>query len=149
MADLRFDVTVPQLPGGVDSAALGASAAAKFGPKDLNKAVKLAGADNYILAADGNDLEGVVITVEAPTVNDGFSFGSVMVRFKHQTATVSGTDLAVGAAVVCGPQAALGTAQADPVVKAGAGVLFKWRVKSLLGGTGAAGTTVLIEPITR
>lgn len=144
-----FDVTVPQLPAGVDQAALGVDANGKFAQADLNKLVKLAANNNYVLIADGNDIEGVVIAVEGHTVNNGFSFGSVAVRFKHLKVTVSGGALAVGATVVGAAQAALGTSQAYPVVKAGAGSVFKWRVKSLLTGTGQVGEQVLIEPLTR
>ena len=149
MTTYRFGVRVPLAPGAVEPAALGVSANAKFVAADINKPVKLAGNNNYIVAADGNDLEAVVLTIEPFTVNDGFSFGSVQKRFDHLEAIVSGGALAVGAAVVCAAQSALGTAQNAPIVKAGAGSLFKWRVKSLLAGTGQIGETILIEPITR
>lgn len=151
MAKFQFDETVPLSTHAVDSAALGPNAQTKFGQKDINKAVKLAGADNYVLAADGNDLEAVVQAVAPHTVNNGFSFGSVQKRFNHLRVINKNASaaLAVGDAVVCAAQAALGTAQAHPHVKSGAGVLFKWRVKSLLGGTGAVDSVVLIEPITR
>lgn len=144
-----FDETVPLLPGSVETAALGASSSAKFTSKDVNKAVKLAANDNYVLVSDGDDFEALCVGVEPTTINNGFSQGSVQIRFKNQRAVVSGSTLAVGATVVCGPQAALGTAQEYPVVKAGAGSVFKWRVKSLRGGTGAAGSLVVIEPLTR
>lgn len=147
--NFNFSVTVPQLPAGVDQAALGASSSAKFVDADRNKIVKLAGNNNYVLANDGDDIEGVVISIEPHTVNNGFSFGSVMVRFKHLEAQVSGSALSVGNTVVAAAQSALGTAQAYPLVKAGSGSLFKWRVKSLLAGTGQAGQVVLLEPLTR
>jgi hypothetical protein len=151
MARFRFGVTVPSLPGAYDTAALGVDGllASRFGPNDINKAVKLAANNNYVLAADGNDLEGVCFSVEPATVNDGFSHGTVQKRFTELEVLVSGAALAVGAAVVCAAQNALGTIQAAPAVKAGAGALFKWRVKSLLAGTGQIGELVLIEPITR
>lgn len=146
----RFGVTVPSLPGGYDTAALGVDPAGKFVANDINKAVKLAAANNYVLAADGDDLEAVSISLEPGTVNEGFSHGTVQVRFKELEALNAGIGaIAVGAAVVCGAQNALGTIQAAPKVKAGAGVLFKWRVKSLLAGTGQVGELVLLEPITR
>lgn len=145
----HFTETVPLLPGAVDSAALGVNSSSKFGPKDVNKFVKLAANDNYVLVTDGDDIEAVCVAVDGTTVNDGFSFGSVQCRFKHLEVTVSGATLSVGGTVVAGPQASLGSAQDYPVVKTGSGTVFKWRVKSLLGGTGAAGTNVLIEPLTR
>ena len=149
MAKFRFGVTVPSLPAGHETAALGVNPAGKFGPNDINKAVKLAANNNYVLAADGDDLEGQVVSIEPATVNDGYSHGTVQVRFQALEALVSGAALAVGATVVCAAQNALGTIQAAPKVKAGAGVLFKWRVKSLLAGTGQVGEVVLLEPITR
>lgn len=150
MTLFRFGVTVPSLPAGHETAALGVDAANKFGPNDVNKAVKLAASNNYVLAADGDDLEGVCVNVEPATVNDGFSHGTVHVRHQALEALNAGAGaLTVNAAVVCGAQNALGTIQAAPKIKAGAGVLFKWRVKSLLAGTGQVGELVLIEPITR
>ncbi len=149
MALFRFGVTVPSLPAGHETAALGVNAAGKFGPNDINKAVKLAANNNYVLAADGEDLEAVCVSVEPATVNDGFSHGTVHVRHQALEVLVSGAALAVRDFVVCAAQNALGTIQAAPKVKAGAGTTFKWRVKSLLAGTGQVGEVVLIEPITR
>lgn len=151
MANFKFTVTVPLLPGAVESACLGSAAGAPnlFADADVNKAVKLAGSNNYVLAADGNDLEAVCVAVAPHTANNGFSFGSVQRRFTELEAVVAGAALAVGATVVCAAQNALGTAQTAPIVKAGAGALFKWRVKGLLNGTGQIGETILIEPITR
>ena len=154
MAEHSFNETVPDLPGSHDSAALGASTAAPLNKNDLGKFVKLAGSENYVLAAEGNDIEGQLATVEPDTVNDGWAFGAVQVRFKtllvrHQAGESA---IAVGATVVVGTPVAINTALGTakyPAVKAGAGVLFKWRVKSLMGGAGAAGTVLLIEPITR
>lgn len=148
----EFGVTVPSEPGAFEAAALGVNAAGKFVAADIGKPVKLAALNNYVLAADGDDLEAVVVALEPNTVNSGFSFGTVQRRFLGLEATVSAAGaLTVGAAVICGPQIALGTANTlgCPIIKAGAGALFKWRVKSLLNGAGAAGTKVLIEPISR
>lgn len=140
-----FTETVPE--HSTRSAALGSSSSAPFTSKDVNKLVKLGAVDNYVLISDGDDIEAVCRSVEPHTVNNGFSFGSVQRRFDTLKVTVSGATLSVGAQVVGGPQAALGTAQNHPVVKSGTGTLFQWRVCSLLGGTGAAGTPVLIEPV--
>lgn len=145
----NFGQRVPRPQLAVEPAALGASSSAKFVQNDVNKFVKLSSADNYILVSDGDDIEAVCVAMEPYTVNSGFSFGSVQKKFDGLVVTVSGTTLSVGGQVICGPQAALGTAQEYPVVKTGTGTLFKWRVKSLLGGTGAASTQVLIEPLTR
>lgn len=150
MANYRFGVRVPSLPGAYEPAALGVDANNKLTSKDLYKACKLAANNNYVLAANGDDLEAVVATVEAHTVNNGFSFGSVQVRFTElEVINKDAGVLVVGDAVICAAQAAIGTAQNSPHVKKGAGTLFKWRVKSLLTGAGAVDSTVLIEPITR
>ena len=148
----KFGYRVPTPPGAVETAALGASASpsARFTDNDIGKAVKLAALDNYVLVADGDDIEGVVNSIEIGLVNNGFSYGGVRNRFYEHEAIVTGTALAVNATVVAAAQAALGTVNnADklPRVKAGAGVLFKWRVKSLLAGTGQVGQKILIAPI--
>ncbi len=151
MAAFSFSETVPDLPGGIESAALGVSNAAPLTSSDVNKFVALAASDNYIVASEGGDIEGELVAVSPATVNDGFGFGSVQRRFLHRVCMHQAAEgaIAVGAAVVAGAQAAVGTEQSYPVVKAGAGVVFKWRVKSLLGNAGAAGQLLLIEPITR
>lgn len=156
MASFNFTENVPYLPGAIDSAALGVDANNKLSSLDVNKFVKLAANDNYVVAADGDDIEGLLVGVEPGTVNDGFSFGSVQVRFKHLTCMhLAGEDpIAVGTEVCVGTQAAIGTAQTYPVVRAAValdneGEVFRWRVKSLLGNAGAAGAILLIEPLTR
>ena len=149
MATYIFEETVPLLPAAVDSAALG-TAADKFTDKDIGKLVKLGAENNYVLAEDGDDIEGMVGAIAPHTVNNGAAFGSVQVRFKHlKVRNKNGGALAVGATVVAAAQEALGTEQDYPTVKAGAGNLFKWRVKSLLTGNGADDTLILIEPLTR
>lgn len=150
MTTFVFDETVPLLPGSVDSAALGTTSP-KYGQTEVNKAVKLAANDNYVLVSDGDDLEGVIGAIAPHTVNNGVAFGSVQTRFKSlRVINKNATDpLVVGDEVICAAQEVVGTAQEAPYVKEGAGTLFKWRVKSLLGGTGAVDTAVLIEPITR
>lgn len=149
MANFHHDVTVPLRTGAVRTAALGASAAPadRFTSTDLNKAVKLGSDSTYVLAEDGDDIEGVVVAVESTTVNNGFSQGSVQRYFVYQDAEVVGTALAVGDEVVAADQNALGTAQDLPLVSAGTGTLFRWRVVSLAGGDGSAGTRVILEPI--
>lgn len=167
MARFTFAVTVPALPGAFEAAALGATAGAPLVSNDINKIVKLeAGStdDNYIVAGNGDNIEGVLTSIEPNTVNSGFAFGTVQKRFIHMEARVvaGGTTLAVGNYVVAAAQNALGTAQDYPIVRLAAaeqftafpttlreGSAFPWRVKSLIGGNGAAGSLVLIEPTTR
>jgi hypothetical protein len=132
------------------SAALGVSNAAKFSDSDVNKLVKLAGADNYVPVAAGDDIEGCVIAIAPHTVNDGFSFGTVQTGGRMVAKVVAaGTTVAVRDAVVAAAQAALGTAQDNPIIKkvAAETPTIKWRVISLLGGGGTAGELVLIERV--
>lgn len=154
MANFHFDVTVPLRTGAVRTAALGATSAPsdRFTSDDLNKVVKLGPDSTYVLAEEGDDIEGVVVAVESTTVNNGFSQGSVQRFFGYQDAEVveAGTPavgVAVGDEVVAADQNALGTKQDLPLVQPGTGTLFRWRVVSLAGGDGSGGTRVILEPI--
>jgi len=130
------------------SAALGVDAANKMTTSDSGKSVKLGVAQNYVLTATGNDIEGILIGVEAHTVNDGFSFGSVKTdgMVEAQVAAAEVGIIAVGDFVVAGIPVALNTAGALMVI-AGAGVAFKWRVIRHITGTGVAGDSVLIQRV--
>lgn len=161
----QFGETIPQ--GHTVSAALGVNPAGKLTDKDLNKAVKLAGGNNYVVCADGDEIEGIVTSIEPHTVNDGYGFGSVLLHGSgvRVEATVVGTTLAVGDLVVAAAQAAVGTEQTlgKVTVKKGTAAsqltsgtydytertpnTFIWRVISLLGDDGAATKTVLIEGV--
>jgi hypothetical protein len=133
----------------VVSAALGVNASGKFSDKDIGKPVKMAANNNYVLCAANDEIEGFVSSVEANTVNDGFSFGSVR-RDKRMIAQVDAAQtgtLIVGELCVAGTSAALGTANTYPKVIQGAPANFKWRVIRNMTGTGVAGDLVLIEKI--
>ncbi len=131
------------------SVALGASAGAKFSDNDLNKAVKLAANNNYVLVSAGDAIEGSTISMEPFTVNNGFSFGTIQTGGKMiVTIVAAGTTVVVGDQVVAAAQAALGTAQDYPIVRkiAAETPAIRWRVVSLWkAGTGVAGTQVVIE----
>lgn len=157
MTDFVMSVVVPLADDSVDSAVLGASNSTPLKDKDIGKALKLAGDSRYVVASADDEIEGVLLSVEPHTVNGGYGFGSVQKkeRFVAINANASAA-LAVGAYVVAGTQAAVGTelptistgtqtgVRATPV-KAGSPTKFLWRVVSLLGGNGAVGTTLLIE----
>lgn len=150
---LRFDETVPLPPGAIVTAALGATAGTTLTDVDKGKALKRGTNHNYVLAADGDDLEGRLEAIAVGLVNDGFNHGSVLRGLPgiYMTAVNAGAGaIAVGATVVCAAQTAQGTAQTVapyPKVKAGAGVLFKWRVIELWDGAGAVGAQILLERI--
>lgn len=130
------------------SAALGASSAAPYGENDIGKGVKLGTAQNYVPVADGDEIEGFVVSLEPFTVNDGFSFGSVQRngRVHAEVGASQVGNIAVGALVVADVPVALGTAGALKV-KTGTPATYKWRVLRIISGTGATGSTVLIERV--
>lgn len=115
MAKFKFTETVPA--GKVISAKLGVDAANPLSDADVGKFVKLAANDNYVLCAEGDEIEGVLLSVEPATI-DGFAFGSVQIGGR-KAVTLQGA-VPVGTAVVCGTPVARGTALTAPaLVKAG------------------------------
>lgn len=131
-----------------ESAALGVSAGAKFADADLGKPVKFGTANNYVLCAANDQIDGFVKAIEPITVNNGFSFGGVQ-REGRVVATVGAAQtpaMAIGDLVIADAQVALGTAGA-PKVKTGAATYAAWRCIRIISGTGVAGDSVLIERI--
>lgn len=131
----------------VESTRLGASTSTKLVDADVGKPVKL-GADTFVVCGVDENIDAFVNSVEPYTV-DGYSYGGVVRsgRFYAQV-VAAGTTVAVGDCVIAAAQAALGTSQANPIIKKQAtpvaGVDY-FKVISLLGDTGAAGKVVLIE----
>lgn len=127
--------------------------------KDVGKFVKLIGDSQYGLCAVGNEIEGVVSTVDSGT-QDGYAIGGVRkhaplrlgVVLDGLQATPGTGVIAVGDYVVAGTPVARGTAitEAGPrVCKATAApsaLVHKWRVVSL-NGTTAVGQVALIEKV--
>jgi len=148
MTVFNFTELVNDPLGQIETAALGVDADTDLGENDVGKSVKLAAAQNYILTATGNDIEGFVDSLMPDTVNDGFSYGAVQRggrRIVEVAAAEAGT-IAIGAEVVSGIPIALGTA-GNAMVIAGTGTLFKWRVLRHVTGTGVSGDLLLIERI--
>jgi hypothetical protein len=133
----------------IESAALGVSNAAKFADADVGKAVKFGGANNFVPVAGGDDIDGFVNSISAHTVNGGFSFGGVL-REGRMTVEVGAnqgaTPMAVGDLVVADTPVALGTA-GKAKVKTGNPKRAFWTVIRVISGTGAAGSTVLVERV--
>ena len=145
MALFKHQVTVPFQR--IVSGCLGVDADNGFDKNDIGKLVKPAAAENFILAADGDDIFGQVTSIEPSTYNDGFAFGGVICGFGDRIEVeVGAATVSVGAEVVASTQAAVNTAGA-PKVKAGAGTKYKWECRSILSGTGIVGDTILIERI--
>ena len=161
MTTFVFTETVPNQ---LESAALGANSGGKFVSADLNKAVKLGTANNFVLATNGDEIDGFVKAIEPFTVNDGFSFGGVQ-REGRVSAVVGANQvstMAVGDYVVADTQVALGTAGA---AKVRTGTAFAqsgttpfgvtnstparalWRCIRIVSGTGAAGDPVILERV--
>lgn len=122
---------------------------------DVGKFVKLIGDSQYGLCAVGNEIEGLMNSVNTAT-QDGYAIGGVQpegrvrVTLDGLQATPGTGVIAVGDYVVAGTVVARNTALggANPKVckatAAGSALNFKWRVVSL-DGTTAVGQTGLIE----
>ena len=132
----------------VESACLGVDAANPHDDKDIGKAVKLAAADNYVLCADGNEIEGFHVSMSPETYNDGFAFGSVQRAGRMEVDVEAGEagTIAIGDEVVAGIGVALNTAGRAQVI-AGTGTIHKWRCIRHITGTGVAGDLILIERV--
>lgn len=113
---------------------------------DTGKAVKLGTAQNYVLCAADDEIEGFINTVRGDTVNEGYSFGGIQ-RGKRIWAEVGAnqgaTAMASGDYVVADTQIAFGT---DGVaqVKTGNPTKHLWRCLRV-EGAGEAGDRALLE----
>ena len=163
MTDFAFGPLVSPYSDRITSA-LGASGSAPLVANDIGKPVKLAGANNHVLCAAGDEIEGFLAALsDGGTVNNGYSLGTVD-RDSTVTAKLDAAQagtVAVGALVVSGATQAVGTAIATyPLVKTGVAtnmggtppvlgtpVNFKWRIVNIVSGTGVAGDLVTIERV--
>lgn len=151
MADFEFKpLTHSPERLNVISTKLGANAAGKFTDMDIKKAVKMGPVGNYLLCADGDELDGFVDNIDGGGTSGGFSFGGVArgnVGFRVEAQVAAGADaLAFGDLVVAGAQLPLGTPGLAQVKK-GTPAIHKYRVINLYTGAGAPGTTVLLEKV--
>jgi hypothetical protein len=135
--------------------------AAKYSNKEVGKAVKLAGLDNYVLCSAGDTIEGVISSsnLDNQGTVDGYAIGGIVdkgyksVTFDGLQASAGTGTIAAGDYVLAGTVTAVGTALSGnlKVVKAtdqaaAKAAPFKARVVSLgAAGTGAVGTTGVIE----
>lgn len=137
---------------GIITDALGTNAQ-DYSDTELGKGVVL-GASSYTPAAQNSEIEGIVNTVEPGTRNSGYSWGGIQTKGRAEAVVGANQTpaMAVGDIVANDTPIAPGTAGKIQVWSAGTGFKaptnFKWRVISLgTSGTGAVGTTVLIERI--
>ena len=114
----------------------------QYSDKDIGKAVKYSG-DIMVLCADGDEIVGIVQSVE-PGTTDGHSLGGVRKEGRAWAIDEAGT-LVVGAAVVAGTPGTLGTLANNNVKAAAGATVFTWTVIRV-DGTGA-GRSVLIEKV--
>lgn len=165
MESFMFGVTVPS--GRVVSAALGVDANSKLNDNDIGKPLKLIASDTYGICGDGDEIEGLHVSMEPHTVNNGFSFGSVQTCYlgdRIEAINKGAGAISVGQYVLAAAQAARNTKNAGsldtpkPYVKAGVAnnttgpvfqspATYRWRVVSLLGGNGAVDSEILIERV--
>lgn len=158
MAKFKFGVTLNM--SAVDTARLADSTSPSTNPlsdADVGKFVKMIGDSQYGMCAVGNEIEGVMTSVDTAT-SDGYATGGVCkngrvaVTLDGLQATPGTGAIAIGDFVVAGTVVARGTAlgTAKPKVckatAAGASLIHKWRVVSL-DGTTAVGQTGLIERV--
>ncbi len=135
-----------------------ASTAENLSTADEGKLIKLAGESRYNLCAAGDAIEGSIYSVE-PATSQGWSVGGRIEPMGAMYASADGLQatpgtgaIAVGDYVVAGTITAKGTALATypKVCKATSQTpgAFAWRVMSLgTVGTGAVGTTIVIERV--
>lgn len=151
----------------------GTGSANFYTDKEVGKFVKLVGDSRYALCAAGDPIEGRIASINTASL-DNYSVGSVQRNSRMEVqadglqATPGTGTIAVGDYVVCGTvvakDTALGTALAKvtkatvqqgatPADLTAAGTMIKqamhgWRVVSLGSvGTGAVGTTIVIERV--
>lgn len=151
MADFKFNVlTVLPERLNVVTTKLGSAAGQQYTDKDIKKAMKMGPVSNYMLASDGDELEGFLDNVDGGPTAGGFIVGGVArpdtgFRVEAQVAAGVATPLVFGDLVVAGNQLALGT-KGLPQVKKGTPAIWKYKVIRVFT-TGAAGTTVLLERV--
>ena len=124
----------------------------EYSDTELGKGVVM-GANAYVAAGLGDQVEGIVNTVEPGTRNAGFSWGGIQTTGRAMAVVGSAQtgNVAIGALVSCGAAIAPGTAGLIRVMTVGTGhvapVSFFWRVIRIVSGTGAAGDSIMIERV--
>lgn len=151
MADFKFNVlTVLPERLNVIVAKLGAASGEAFTDKEIGKIVKMGAVSNFVLASDGDELEGFVDNIDGGPTAGGFVVGGVArpdtgFRVEAQVAAGVATPLVFGDLVVAGAQLAKGT-KGLPQVRKGTPAIWKYKVIQVRS-TGAAGSLVLLERV--
>ena len=153
MAKFKFTETVGSPLPEITSCCLGTGSGNVYDSLyDLGKPVVMAAADNYVISSAGGNIEGIIDSVEPGTHNSGYSFGGVRKSGRIKCIVgpnQGGTAMAVLDLVVADVNPAAGTLLPNgyPIIKTGTPTTMKWRVISIVSGTGTAGSIVLIERI--
>jgi hypothetical protein len=119
---------------------------------EVGKGVKM-GAAAYVPVVAGDELEGIVNSVEPGVRNTGYSWGGIQTKGRALAVVgaAQSAAMAVGDLVCCSTPLAKGTAGLVKVQSDGTGyaapAFFVWRCIRIVSGTGAAGDTVLIERV--
>lgn len=159
MAKFQFGVTLNELAQ-IETARVadGTGAANQLADADVGKFVKLAGDSQFGLCAVGNEIEGVLDSINSGPTQDGYQLGGVRrngrvkVTLDGLQATPGTGTIAIGDYVVAGTVVARGTSLAGAPPKvckataAATGLVQLWRVVALYG-TGAVGQLALIERV--
>lgn len=130
------------------------TAANQIVDKDVGKAVKLVGAGRYAVAADGDEFEGNIQSIENYTA-ETYTVGTVRTG-GYMEAIIVGAG-AIGSYVICAAQAALGTKNdtnsfprpkvkvtADQAAATISALKHKWRI---VDGNVADGGVVILQRV--
>lgn len=122
----------------------------EYSDAEINKAVKLGPVSNYLLCADGDEIDGIIDNIDSGGTEDGFTLGGVArcnAGQRFEAIVGAGSDqLALDDLVVAAAQLPVGT-KGDLQVKKGAPTRHLWRVMRIMTGTGVVGDRVLLEKL--
>lgn len=146
----RLNVISTKLGSRAGTATENKAGLGEYGDEEIGKAVKLGAVDNFVLCADGDELDGFIDNIDSGGTEDGYTFGGVArcnggQRFEAQVA-VGATKVDINDLVVAAAQLPVGT-KGLAQVKEGAPTRHMWRVMRILTGTGVAGDKVLLEKL--
>lgn len=146
----RLNVITAKLGARAGNAVELKSGLGEYSDAEINKAVKLGPVSNYILCADGDEIDGIIDNIDSGGTEDGFTLGGVArcnagQRFDAVVGAGS-AQLAIDDLVVAAAQLPVGTAGALQV-RDGSPTRHLWRVMRIVEGTGAVGSKLVIEKL--
>jgi hypothetical protein len=125
--------------------------AGDYTDKELGKGVKMA-ANAYVPVVAGDEIEGIVTTVEPGTKNSGYNWGTVQTTGRaeatvgaNQVGTVTIGNFLLNDTPIAPATAGLIQVYDEDGDGVAAPTKFLWRTIRILTGTGVAGEKVLIE----